>query len=75
LEGRVGLYKIIMQPVAYLALLNLPGENKLRNLRYFLGRGDNVIGGDSRCQIVLPAKYEMPNHIANIRIGHNFLTI
>lgn len=64
-----------MEPVAYLAFLNLPGENKFKNLKYFLGRGDNVIGSDSRCQIVIPAKYEMPNHIANIRAGYNFITI
>jgi hypothetical protein len=64
-----------MQPTAYLALLNLPGENKLKNLRYFLGRGDNVIGADARCQIIVPSKYEMPNYIANIRVGYNFITI
>jgi hypothetical protein len=40
-----------------------------------LGRGDNVLGSDRRCQIILPQRYELPNHIANIRVGYNFLTL
>ena len=66
---------IIMEPLAYLLLSNLPGENRLKNLKYFLRLGDNVIGTDPRCQIVLPFKYEMMHHAVNIGLGHNFLTI
>lgn len=64
-----------MEPLAYLILSNLPGENRLKNLKYFLGLGNNVVGKDSRCQIILPEKYDMFNYAVNIRVGYNFITI
>lgn len=64
-----------MHPVAYLIFSNLPGENRLKNIKYFLRKGDNVVGADPRCQIVLPSQYEMLNHAVNINVGHNFLTL
>jgi hypothetical protein len=59
MEGFFVLYNnlrniVSMEPLAFLILSNLPGENRLKNLKYFLGLGDNVAGTDSRCQIVLP---------------------
>lgn len=64
-----------MKPFAFIVLSNLPGENRLKNLKFFLRLGDNVVGADPRCQIVIPPQYEMLNHAVNIRVGSNFLTM
>ena len=64
-----------MEPVAFIIFSNLPGENRLKNSKYFLGMGDNVIGRDPRCQIVLPTKCASLDYMANIRIAPGLVTI
>ena len=44
-------------------------------MKFFLQIGDNVVGTDQRCQIVIPAQYEMMNHAVNICLGYNFVTV